>query len=102
MMLTKSQLIKNNNTVARRFVARQRPQKKQLYNSSYKHATIVDAVFSVGAAPRLYIEDLTQLGDRIEGVSRLSRTMGRKELDFIVCCSDRQLQRRYQDTANED
>jgi hypothetical protein len=30
---------------------------------------LLEAVFSVGAAPRLYNEDLRQLRDRIEGVS---------------------------------
>jgi hypothetical protein len=34
-----------------------------------RHATIEEAVSSVGAAPRLYTEDLRQMRIRIEGVS---------------------------------
>jgi hypothetical protein len=40
----------------------------------------VDAVFSVGAAPRLHNEYLRQVGDRIEGVSGVGRIVARKEL----------------------
>jgi hypothetical protein len=34
-----------------------------------QHAKIEEAVFSVGAVPRLYNEDLRQLRDRIESSS---------------------------------
>jgi hypothetical protein len=34
-----------------------------------QHATIEEAVFSVGAAPRLYIEDLTQMELELSRVS---------------------------------
>jgi hypothetical protein len=34
-----------------------------------EHATIEEAVFSVGAVPRLYNEELRQPRSRIEGVS---------------------------------
>jgi hypothetical protein len=33
-----------------------------------QHAAIEEAVFSVGAVPRLYNKDLRQLRDRIKGV----------------------------------
>jgi hypothetical protein len=47
-----------------------------------QHATIKEAVFSVGAAPSLNNEDLTQLELKLSRVPELvvGRTMARKEL----------------------
>jgi hypothetical protein len=43
-----------------------------------QHATIEEAMFSVGAAPRLCNEDLRQLRDRIERVSGVGRIIAKK------------------------
>jgi hypothetical protein len=50
------------------FVATQRCS-KHISAAVKQHATIEEAVFSVGAAPNLYNEDLRQLKDEIEGGS---------------------------------
>jgi hypothetical protein len=56
-----------------------------------QRATIEEAVFSVGAVPRLYNEDLRQLELELRESPELAvgRIMERKELgviDFLVCC----------------
>jgi hypothetical protein len=52
---------------------------KHILAAKYQHATIEEAVFSVGSVPSLYNEDLKQLRDRNEGVGRLpSKTIEKK------------------------
>jgi hypothetical protein len=60
-----------------------------------QHATIGDEVLSVGAAPRLYNEDHSQLELELSVWSchnnweeTATKYLGRAKIDFIVCCSD--------------
>jgi hypothetical protein len=56
-----------------------------------QHATTEEAVFSVGAAPRLYNEDLRHVRGRIEGASGDSSRRGWRREDIVlpVKCSNK-------------